>query len=117
MEGTKAAAIDAQVDRQRAWLKRKHSSVDGPKAWRIKKRHRRGAYLWLVALHNQCRAFIKNGLLHFRKDDETWTADPASWPRMSMSPDMGSAGVCEQIRGAAYFVVSVVCPASHTHDT
>ena len=92
LDGTADQALADQKSRQDAWLKR---SVDGqPKSasWRTKKRHRKGAYLWLVALHNQLKAWIEKGLFHFTRMSDEHGLDPTQWPRLSISPDQGSDG-------------------------
>ena len=92
LDGTADQALADQKSRQDAWLKR---SVDGqPKSasWRTKKRHRRSAYLWLVALHNQLKAWIEKGLFNFTRMSDEHGLDLTQWPRLSISPDQGSDG-------------------------
>ena len=94
LEGNKAHALELQKKRQIAWLKRQSTDNTQAADWRPKTRHRRGAYTWLVTLHNQMIAWLPKGILGFKElVDNGISLDASQWPRLSISPDMGSDGV------------------------
>jgi hypothetical protein len=67
--------------------------------------------MWLVALQNQLKAWIDAGLLYFSEGGDIGaTSDPATWPRLSVSPDMGSDGanLTDEINGVVLSCV-VLC--------
>ena len=94
LTGDPGLARREQVKRQKAFCRKNSKDGDRPAPgdWKVRKRHRRGAYLWLTSLHNQMSAWITKGLLHFQVDDDA-DEDPTLWPRLGVSPDMGSDGV------------------------
>ena len=87
------AALTAQRNRQRAWLKRKSGCVAAA-AWRPAKRYRRAAFMYSLHEHAFMREFVEKGLLHFQQPEDEKERKPAcSWNRLSVCPDMGSDGV------------------------
>ena len=93
LTGNKTEAVREQVKRQKAFC-RKNSDSGGnnPADWKVRKRHRRGAYLWLTSLHNQIQSWLHHGLYHFKVGEDA-PEDPSLWPRLRVAPDMGSDGV------------------------
>lgn len=94
-EADAAAAVEDRRDRQRAFLKRKSpgAGVQGSDWW-PRKRHRKSAWQWLCALHNQISHVHPSGVLYFAlPDDPTQRPPPLMWPRLSLSPDQGADGV------------------------
>ena len=91
-------ALGDQRARQRAFLKRKMDAGTtgvNTSCWRPRKRFRKkGAYLWLSGVHNQIKQFVASGALRFNQTQPVEERGRASlWPRLSISPDMGSDGV------------------------
>ena len=92
LTGDKDAGIKESVARQRAWLKRGPDTQ--PSSWRPRKRQRRAAWMWLNCLHNMLLTLVATGLLYYIERMDKASRDyPELWPRLSISPDMGSDGV------------------------
>ena len=92
LEGTLDAALSEQVTRQENWLKRSRPDAENSDKcdWKPRKRHRKSAYQWLCCLHNQLKTYVHNGLLFFGPPNSE--VSYSAWPRLSISPDMGSDG-------------------------
>ena len=93
LEGTFSDGLHRQQERQRAWLKRKSADSDNAHLQhKPRTRHRKASWQWVCALHNQLVLVVPNGLQHFKKPIVDTPTDATEWPRLSISPDMGSDG-------------------------
>lgn len=94
-EAELALVQESRRERQRAFLKRK-TPEGGVKAqdWRPRKRHRKSAWQWLCALHNQMTPLVPKGINYFCQAEQAQEREPPlKWPRLSISPDQGSDGL------------------------
>ena len=81
--------LESRRKRQRAWLG-KSSEV----GWRPRKRHRTGAYKWMLTLENHLRAAGMD-MSRFVVDDSMLVSGlPLEWPRLSLAIDLGTDGYC-----------------------
>ena len=89
----KEKVMTLERDRQRQYLKRK-DAPEGTRPVPKRQRLRKSSYQWLAGMHNMLANWIVGGLLWFCVSEVRMAGSPRLWPRLAVSPDMGSDNVC-----------------------
>ena len=81
---------EADRQRQKAWVNRKRAKATAG-VWTPRKRYRKAAWQYAVALNNQIHKTTGYTILHWRvKEKVSERSQWWKWPLLSISPDLGS---------------------------
>ena len=84
-------ALQAQSERQQAWMQRTLAGNNTRVNWKLPPRYRKKAYQISCHMHNVLKVHLKRGLLSYKVPTEVADRKPArDWPRFSWCPDFGS---------------------------